>query len=427
MTPLIGRASESGHRVWKRRLLWTLAIIGGLLLSLWLTSTIVELSIYGAYNHYIDSLSDHLRISTYLANVLSLLFLVPFFLGVKYYLFSLRDRKRKQRIGLAMLLGMGVVYNLALYIGTKNEHFDAKGHAVKFYALVPGGVVFSDRAGTEPKYGVPFRPVSPDNIKWLLRIQQGRIQAVNDPVSHDWFDGVTGDPVLWYCADSGGNLYFFDGPGYAPATRAELKPVTPEIRQAWERGHPTASAQTTPQTASSRTPIELDQRHRRLAEFQSVVNSRVNLVPGKRNVAIILVAANTGGNFSPQQAFYGYLRSENAHVITDLFRHDFLTRGYFDDMYTGDPELLKIATTTARVDALILGRLSYSFRKGSAQDNELISCDMALSYKVVDQSGNVVKSDSFPAIGPGFSESAALERAVELLANQFSERVLKTL
>jgi hypothetical protein len=183
-----------------------------------------------------------LESTSILANAISLLFLMPFFLGVKYYIFSFRDRQRKQRIGLAMLLGMGVIYNLALYVGTKNEHFDTKGRAVKYYALVPGGVVFSDRAGTEPKYGVLFRPVSRENIRWLLRIQQGRIQEVLDPASHDWFDGVIGDPLLWYYSDTGGNLHLFDGPGYAPATRAELKPVTPEIRQVWESAH-TATTQ----------------------------------------------------------------------------------------------------------------------------------------------------------------------------------------
>jgi hypothetical protein len=61
-------------------------------------------------------------------------------------------------------------------------------------------------------------------------------------------------------------------------------------------------------------------------------------------------------------------------------------------------------------------RMPTSSRKASTVDSELVSCDMGLSYKVVNQSGNVIKSDSFQVTGPGFSESAALERAVQILA-----------
>ncbi len=254
MNPQIGNVPEFASAVWKRRLTWTLLIIGGVLFALWVISATVDLTIWGAYNHYIDTLSDRLRINTYLANVLSILFVVPFFLGIRYYLFSLSERKKKQRIGLTMLLSMGALYNLALYSGTRNENFGPKG-AVKFYALIPGGVVFSDRPGTEPKYGIPFRPVSKENIRWLLRIQNGRIQAVSDPANHDWFDAVTGDPLLWQYADSNGALRFFDGPGRSPATGAELKPVTPEIRDQWEK---TMRAATATQTAATATQTNID-------------------------------------------------------------------------------------------------------------------------------------------------------------------------
>jgi len=234
MMPELEGAIGSSRAVWKGRLIWTLIIIGGILTSLWVISATIDLTIWGAYRHYIDTLSDRLSINRYLANVLNLVFIAPFFLGVKYYLFSVRDRQRRRRIGLALLLGMGVLYNLALYYGTRNEYFGPNG-PVKFYALVPGGVVFSDRAGIESTYGIPFRPVNQNNIKWLLRIQQGKIALLADPAHHDWFDRVTGDPLLWYSTDGAGSYRFFDGPGHDPATDAELKPVTPSIQRDWEK------------------------------------------------------------------------------------------------------------------------------------------------------------------------------------------------
>ncbi len=232
MTRQIGNATEDIAGTWRRRLLWTLAIVGGVLGFAWVISATVDLTIYGAYNHFIDALSGRLGINIYLANALSLVFIVPFFVGVKYYLFSVRDRRRKQKIGMAMLLTMGVIYNLGLYVGTRDEYFSPG--STKFYALVPGGVVFSDRGGIEPKYGVPFRNVTPENIRRLLRIQEGRVATVSNPAHNDWFDRVTGDPLLWYSRDAGGAFHFFDGPGHDPATSAELKPVTPEVRLEWE-------------------------------------------------------------------------------------------------------------------------------------------------------------------------------------------------
>jgi hypothetical protein len=232
--------SQPPQGAWKKRLIWTLAIVAALIFSLWAISATVDMTIWGAYSHFIDTLCERLAINHYLANALSLVFLVPFFIGVKYYLFSLRNRAQKQRIGLALLLGMGLLYNLALYFGTKDQNFGPAG-AVKYYALVPGGVVFSDRPGTESEYGVPFRPVTTENITWLLRIQHGRIEYVTDPGNRDWFDRVTGDPMLWYSIDGNGNLRFFDGPGHDPASRAELKPVTPDIRSEWEKKTNTAA------------------------------------------------------------------------------------------------------------------------------------------------------------------------------------------
>jgi hypothetical protein len=202
-----------------------------LLVSLWITAAAVDLTIFAAYKRYVDNFSQITGLDPYLANVVFLLFLVPFFIGVRSYLFSLK--KTKRHTGLAILIALGVLYNAGLYFATRNQYF--VGADTKYYALVPGGVVFSTRPGTEPRYGVAFQPVTPEKIRWLLRIQKGQIQAVPDPARHDWFDSVTRDPLLWYYTDSDGNFHFFDGPGYAPATGDELKPVNPDIRHLWER------------------------------------------------------------------------------------------------------------------------------------------------------------------------------------------------
>jgi hypothetical protein len=174
--------------------------------------------------------------------------------------------------------------------------------------------------------------------------------------------------------------------------------------------------------------ITSDKQRDRLDQFRLLVNSR-NSSPSSnsRNIAILINGPVVTGNLSPVEAFYGQLRSGDVHFITDLFRHDVFSRGYFDDMYQGNQEMLRIAINSMHVDGLVLGRISYTFRKDTTVDSQLISCDMGLSYKVFNRSGDIAQDDSFQVIGPGFSESAALERAVQILANQFSGRMPSTL
>ena len=107
MVPMIEGLSQPAKSVWKKRLVWTLVIVAAVILSLWAISATVDLTIWGAYNHFIDTICERLAINQYLANALSLVFLVPFFVGVKYYLFSIRDRARKaeNRIGLTFEYG----------------------------------------------------------------------------------------------------------------------------------------------------------------------------------------------------------------------------------------------------------------------------------------------------------------------------------
>ena len=173
-------------------------------------------------------------------------------------------------------------------------------------------------------------------------------------------------------------------------------------------------------------PTAASQHEQRLAAFRTLLNP-IHLAANKRNIAIFIDAGDATASIAPDQALYGHLTLDQAHLITDLFGHEVIARGYFNDLYHDDKELLTLATRTARVDALILGRLQYSFRKGAPIDTDLVSCDVILSCKVVNRDGDLTGSDSFRVVGPGFSNDAALERGIEILAQQFTQRILKPL
>lgn len=181
---------------------------------------------------------------------------------------------------------------------------------------------------------------------------------------------------------------------------------------------PTSSAGRPPE------PTAALRHEQRLAAFRTLLNP-IRLAANKRNIAILIETAGATSGIAPDQALYGHLNLDEANLITDLFRHDVITRGYFNDLYQHDKELLRLATSTSSIDALVLGRLNYSFRKGAQIDNDLVSCDITLSYEVINHDGDVTSSGSFRVVGPGFSNDAALERGVELLAEQFTQRILK--
>lgn len=44
-----------------------------------------------------------------------------------------------------------------------------------------------------------------------------------------FFDAKTGDPLVWYRIDENGAIECYDGPGFHPLTRDELKPISPDI------------------------------------------------------------------------------------------------------------------------------------------------------------------------------------------------------
>lgn len=87
------------------------------------------------------------------------------------------------------------------------------------------------------------------------------------------------------------------------------------------------------------------------------------------------------------QALDGHLTLDQVHLITDLFRPAFISRGYFDDLFQGDKDLRTIAGSASGIDYLLLGKLGYSFPKGSEVDAALVSCDLTLSCKLINRAG----------------------------------------
>ncbi len=171
---------------------------------------------------------------------------------------------------------------------------------------------------------------------------------------------------------------------------------------------------------------QIDEKGKRLQEFKSLINDSVYVQRGKSNVALVIEAKNTEGGVSPESLLHNRFKAENANIIDNLFKKaPFKSKGFFEEIYDGNTELLRQTYVLSKLDKLILGKLNYSCQRGVAIDKDLVSCDIRFSYKVFDKNGDAVRSDSINAVGPGFSEDAALERGLEILTEKYSDRILK--
>ncbi len=163
----------------------------------------------------------------------------------------------------------------------------------------------------------------------------------------------------------------------------------------------------------------------RLSELKTLINRDITTYPNKSNVAFVMDSAKTKNGFSPENTLYNLLRSEKIHIIINFFKEEgFKSKGFFKEIYDGNTEILKRANALSKIDYIVLGKISYSFRKG-AVDSDLVSCDINFSYKIINKNAEIVRSDNISVIGPGFSEDAALERGLEILAEKYSDRILK--
>jgi hypothetical protein len=85
----------------------------------------------------------------------------------------------------------------------------------------------------DPETGRECRLVTIDVRERLKEYAEGKRPVRIKALQPEFFDGRTGEPIVWY-VDHGGTIEIFDLMGYHPETSEELLPVTPEIVERWK-------------------------------------------------------------------------------------------------------------------------------------------------------------------------------------------------
>lgn len=170
---------------------------------------------------------------------------------------------------------------------------------------------------------------------------------------------------------------------------------------------------------------EVPAANTRLDEFKSLIN-KISPHPSLTNIALVIDSKKIKSSFSPQAKLYNLFRTDKVNIIENLFqKKPFINKGFFREIYEGNIEILKQSEALRGIDYLLLGKINFSFKKQGLVDSDLISCDINFSYKIIGQNGNVVNSDNIRITGSGFSEDGAFERGLEMLAEQYSDKIFK--
>lgn len=195
-----------------------------------------------------------------------------------------------------------------------------------------------------------------------------------------------------------------------------------------KKNPPSKPSQTTAQNnLALKPPIEVPPPTTRLDVFKSLLN-KVSAFRGKTNVAVVIDSEQLESGFSPQTKLYNLFSGGRLNIIENLFNEkEFIDKGFFQEIYSGNTELLIKSDALRNIKYLLLGKISHSFKKQGQVDADLITCPINFSYKIIGQDGSIVSSDNIRIAGAGFTEDGAFERGLEMLVEQYFDKIFKSI
>jgi hypothetical protein len=396
------------------------------ILTLFFITTLVALKYYALaeiYDHYVEFITSATGLSPYLAKVSAIALLLPLFYGLRLYFFTFFN-KSKRNVGLAIIAAVFVVYNIGLYLGTRDSYFAYdKGDAAKYYANTPEGIRFFDTPGFDPKYGIQLKPATPELIGNMEKANRGMAPkklAYRSIEGVEFFDRITGESKVWYFRDQSGGYELFDSPGAHPTYGEPLQPVTPDVVNAIKNRLDVVRRDAAQQEEEKRKKTEARIVTERLTTLKSLFNCSV-----KGATALAVLPANRDTSTAVASDAARQLADVSSGVIrANFFSQKFLSDGYFERAYSGDVGFLREAGVFACVNAIILARLdSHCGQIVSG----VMTCDVSMDYRIFDRDGRSVDSALISANGAGFDAPEALRNAAKTLAESKASRITRSI
>lgn len=141
-------------------------------------------------------------------------------------------KKEKRIIGLLLFSVCFILYQLVIFVSTKNNNFLPDGSNNKCVARNLEGNYEYVSCGNKihPIYGTIIEPITPDIVRIIDTYKNGvPVYKRVLPEKNMQFFTFDGKPRLWYYQHENGQLEFFDHSGNHPQFNIALKPINPSI------------------------------------------------------------------------------------------------------------------------------------------------------------------------------------------------------
>jgi hypothetical protein len=289
------------------------------------------------------------------------------------------------------------LYFLAMYAAGRDSYFShSSSEAFKYYAVTPEGLRWFGSPGTDPKYGIPLKPATPDIVAKYERAARGlaphRVALAPDVI---FFDTITGEPRIWYYPTPSGFVDLFDAPGRHPQFGGELRPITPEIVQGLVK-----SLRTMPPLSMSKGSVASG-----LPAAGRKAGSQVIDAAAFRLPAVLVMSDGEFDDRLSEEI------SDAIHGTDQAFPSSFWRSPDFSKALGGDGSALeKVGVPNgARV---ILGRADWLTTPEPELDRDLVKEDLTLRFSIFAGRSTMVRT-TVRETGTGFSAAAARQKAID--------------
>jgi len=157
-------------------------------------------------------------------------------------------------------------------------------------------------------------------------------------------------------------------------------------------------------------------------DFSSYINTSITNSSGTTNIAVTIVDENGQLSSSISSSIANIYDQTGNFGDTGLIRSSFIKKSSFQELSEGNSEIIEKLKLSKYADYVAIGKISYSYRKGTLVDGTII-CTVKLIMNIISANHkSLVKSFTCTSNGNGTTEDQAKEIAIEkLLSDYISE------
>ena len=309
---------------------------------------------------------------------------------------------------ISVLVISGLPLGLERMFRSEESCFNQRtGEPLQWYVLRSNGeLITSTVDGFDPVSKEMRQPVTPEICRIIYQQSQGiwpkEIVANLDEV--EFFDGISGQPKIWFSEDGKGRVRLFDAEGFSQ-DRQRLLPVTPEIM---ERIKASSSQM------SEVSPIENKQTS---SPRPSVYDPLMPDNYEENTLFIGTVSKQTGPDAesairSLEAALYENARKQG--ISAAEFPAAFYAEGYFSETLAGDMARLRESALTGKMRAAILVELESKCSASSMLEG-VFSCTTYAEVRLIDQGAAKSSKSHLKGTSASISKEEALASSVRQL------------